>query len=715
MTVYAGAGRRYHGAGWGSPLPLPAGRKKPPPAGWTGYGAPMASAADVEAWCEEYPDGNIGMRLRPVVVGVDADTYRGPAELAAWESLAERWGPLPESAPWCTSRDDGVSGVRLLTVPDGYVAVALLPGGCGEVIQRHHRYVVVPPSVSPPPPRGTGQPYRWIGRPDGWVPGLADIPPLPPAWLDGLRAGPPPAADAPLFRQPAGHSHKSGWTAPDIARLRASGCLPGSRHDQLRDVVASLAGQGCGDAEIEAVWWEILAHTPPKDPPKTRDDFLLHLNTARAKYGSPGKDAAGDPASPPLGPRVVSLADVEPERIDWLWDGHLPLGKPVILDGDPGVGKSTVVTDIAARVTTGSPMPDGSAGSKGGVLVLSAEDGLADTIRPRLDAAGADPARVITITGIKVPGGEDGPISRPVSIPGDLPAIEKVIVANDVKLAIVDVLMAYLSGDVNAHRDQDIRRALFALSLMAERTGCCVIVLRHLNKSGGPNALYRGGGSIGIIGAARAGFMCGRDPDDETGARRVLANTKMNIAAEPPSLAYYLVADQLHGVARVQWDGVSGHSAGDLLAEPDSISERGKKTSAEDFLRKALADGPMPSKEIEEEALEVHGISLRTFKRARADLRIPAAKRDDGWWISLPEHEGDLKDGKSAKSAKGAKPPDGETALPAKSAKGANPATIGTVGTLDGWPAACLGTGCRKPARRGCSTCWDHAHLESGQ
>ena len=95
---------------------------------------------------------------------------------------------------------------------------------------------------------------------------------------------------------------------------------------------------------------------------------------------------------------MVSLADVEPERVDWLWDGYLPLGKVVVLDGDPGVGKSTVSLDIAARISTGSPMPDGIRRRKGTVLVLSAEDGLADTIRPRLDAAEADPARVITIT-----------------------------------------------------------------------------------------------------------------------------------------------------------------------------------------------------------------------------------------------------------------------------------------------------------------------------
>ena len=229
--------------------------------------------------------------------------------------------------------------------------------------------------------------------------------------------------------------------------------------------------------------------------------------------------AARQPAAL-AGPRVVSLADVQAERIDWLWDGYLPLGKVVVLDGDPGVGKSTVSLDIAARTSTGSPMPDGSAGVKGTVLILSAEDGLADTIRPRLDAAGADPARVIAITEMTY-ATADGPMSRPVTIPGDLAVIEQIVAEHDVRLVVVDVLMAYLSGDVNAHRDQDVRRALHILSGLAERTRCCVIVLRHLNKSGGSNAIYRGGGSIGIIGAARAGFMCGRDPDDETGQLRV--------------------------------------------------------------------------------------------------------------------------------------------------------------------------------------------------
>jgi RecA-family ATPase len=330
-------------------------------------------------------------------------------------------------------------------------------------------------------------------------------------------------------------------------------------------------------------------------------------------------------------PQVVRLSDVEPERVTWLWGGYLPLGKLVTLDGDPGVGKSTVTIDIAARVTAGTSMPDGSAPVKGAVLMLSAEDGLADTIRPRLDAAGADPAQVITITGITT-AGEDGDLySRTVEIPRDLPAVEQVIRQNHVVLVVVDVLMAYLSGDVNSHRDQDVRRALHVLGAVAERCGCCVVVLRHLNKSPGGNALYRGGGSIGIIGAARAGFMCGRDPDDETGTRRVFANVKMNVAAEPPSLAYQLVYDEQNGVARVDWLGSTGHRAADLLSDPDGQEDRTDRDAAADWLTGYLTDlgGEDAAKDIKH-AARAAGFSERTLDRARKRAGVTTGRNGFG-------------------------------------------------------------------------------------
>lgn len=138
------------------------------------------------------------------------------------------------------------------------------------------------------------------------------------------------------------------------------------------------------------------------------------------------------------------------------------------------------------------------------VVLLTAEDGIADTVRPRLDAAGADVDRVFVFSGVVDP--ETGTVREP-SLPGDLERIEKIVVENDAALVIVDVLSAFLHGSVDSYRDQDVRGARMPLARLAERTGATVVVLRHLSKSGGANPLYRGGGSIGIIGAARVGLL----------------------------------------------------------------------------------------------------------------------------------------------------------------------------------------------------------------
>ena len=187
-----------------------------------------------------------------------------------------------------------------------------------------------------------------------------------------------------------------------------------------------------------------------------------------------------------FGARTVRLSDVEPEAVSWLWPGYLPRGKLVILDGDPGVAKSTVCLDLAARVSAGAPMPDGTGGGRpADVLLLSAEDGLADTIRPRLGAAGADVTRVHALTEVAELR-EDGRLTkRPASLPADLPEVERIIRESQVALVIVDLLMAYLAGAVDAHRDQDVRRVLHQLAGIADRHRCTVVVVRHLNKAGG--------------------------------------------------------------------------------------------------------------------------------------------------------------------------------------------------------------------------------------
>jgi AAA domain/DnaB-like helicase N terminal domain len=338
------------------------------------------------------------------------------------------------------------------------------------------------------------------------------------------------------------------------------------------------------------------------------------------------------------GTRVIRLSDVEPERIDWLWRGYLPRRKVVILDGDPGLGKSVLTVDLAARVSKGLSMPDGADPVKGAVLLLSAEDGLADTIRPRLDAAGADPDQVITITEIA---------GRPVTVPGDLPDIEKVITGNGVVLVVVDVLMAYLDGEVNSFRDQDVRRALRPLAAMAERTGCCVVVIRHLNKSGGQIAVYRGGGSIGIVGAARAAFIVGADPEDETGETRVLAAVKSNLAKAPPALAYRLAEDEQLGCVKIEWLGKSSRTADALLAERGSEEERAERDEAVEWLEGYLGDekrgGEDKAGDIIKAAIK-DGIAERTLQRARRKGPFTTAKAGFGQgWVWRLDYEGATK------------------------------------------------------------------------
>jgi hypothetical protein len=334
------------------------------------------------------------------------------------------------------------------------------------------------------------------------------------------------------------------------------------------------------------------------------------------------------------------MSDVKPETVKWLWADRIPLGKLTILDGDPGLGKSLITCDIAARVSTHSPMPDGTANTldgPAGVLFLSAEDGLADTIRPRLDAAEADPSRIAARVYVKSADDISG-IERLPTL-ADIAVLEADIAAISAKLVIIDPLMAHLPDGVNANRDQEVRKALAPLAKLAESTGVAIVVVRHLNKMVGGNPLYRGGGSIGIIGAARSGLLVAPDPDDESGTKRVLAVIKSNLAAPAPALSYQLTTISENGVPRISWEGESGHTAASLLTKPQDAEGRDALTEAVDFLKVMLANGPMPTKDVETEAKNM-GIAVATLRRAKQQLRITPEKegfaKEGRWVLRLP-------------------------------------------------------------------------------
>jgi putative DNA primase/helicase len=314
---------------------------------------------------------------------------------------------------------------------------------------------------------------------------------------------------------------------------------------------------------------------------------------------------------------VIRLSDVMPERVSWLWEGRIPRGKLVTLDGDPSLGKSTLALTFAAIVTTGGIWPDGTRCEfPGDVVLMAAEDGLADTVRPRLDAAGADVTRVHAVQGVTLP---DGSL-RPPTL-ADVDYLHQLVVETGARLLVVDVLMAYLPSGVDSHKDQDIRRVLSRLAALADATGCTVLLLRHLNKAKGGDPLYRGGGSIGIVGAARAGMLVAKDPDDEQ--VRVLACTKSNLGREPEGLTYRLTDADEHGVARVEWLGTSTHDARALLADPDNAPESPERDEAKSWLEDYLIENRRPkSADVKGDAWKQSHIRDRTLQRAAKDLKV---------------------------------------------------------------------------------------------
>jgi hypothetical protein len=391
------------------------------------------------------------------------------------------------------------------------------------------------------------------------------------------------------------------------------------------------------------------AGAPPTSPLSRLDG----PGTPRVAVGGEGSKAGGEAPQKvriavqagrePLAP-TVRLSDVAPEPLRWLWPGRIPAGKITLLDGDPGLGKSTLLCELAARISRGDPLPGDESlaapAAPRGVLLFSAEDDVFDTIRPRIDAAGGDPQRIAAF--IAVPNGTD--TGRPFALPRDLPILEAIVQRLDVALVIIDPLVAFLRPGVSATSDQQVRHALGALKAAAERTGAAIVAVRHLNKSAGANPLYRGAGSIGIIAAARSGLLLAADPDDLE--RRILALAKGNLARPAPSLAFRLEDVPGATVARVVWDGESPWTATTLLQGPtadDGDSRRSVIDDARAWLRQTLASGPRPAIELRHDAA-AHGFGEKTLYAARKAERITVSKErvPDGrwfWMLATPADE----------------------------------------------------------------------------
>jgi hypothetical protein len=337
------------------------------------------------------------------------------------------------------------------------------------------------------------------------------------------------------------------------------------------------------------------------------------------------------PASAPV---LVRVADVQPEEVSWIWPGRVARRKVNLLVGDPGLGKSMITLDAAARITRGTAWPDGGLAPLGDVVILTAEDGIADTVRPRLDLHGADVTRVHALYAVR----ETTGIERTLSLATDIGPLEQAIGDTKAVLVVIDPLSAYL-GMANSYRDSDVRRILAPLHALAERTGAAIWGVMHLTKDQQRQALYRGQGSIAFVGAARLVLAVGADPDDENHERRFLMPVKSNLCAPAATLAYRIVSEGARG--RLVWEAspVDGVDVNAVLA-PQRPEETGvARRDAEAFLRNYLKNGRAPQRDIEQ-AAKVAGIARRTLYRAKRALGVESILvgfgRNGRWHWRLP-------------------------------------------------------------------------------
>ncbi len=389
------------------------------------------------------------------------------------------------------------------------------------------------------------------------------------------------------------------------AEVRSLELWPGSMFGYDAAEALDLYG-GAGVAEVlaDAPLWTyeepVPFDIPPEDPP-------------------PAEPGTKPKAPPPKdGPILVILDTVKAEPVRWLSPGRLAIGKITLFDGDPGQGKTTIVLDLAARLSSGAPFPGESLGQEpAGVVVVSLEDGIGDTIRPRIEVAGGDLKRIAVLREV-VKDGEE----RTVSVPEDIGAIREAVRRVKARLVILDPFSAVLSGAHDSYRDQDVRRALSPLAQAAEEDGFAVALVRHLTKGGGRSALYRGQGSIGVIGQARLAFLCAERDGDPL---HYVAAVKTNVSALAPTLGYRIEIvdhpDPLVGkVARIAWEpGTFAITADELVAEraPEEKVEIGE---AGEWLREYFgAESEVPAKEALA-AGKAAGFSESALRRARKRL-----------------------------------------------------------------------------------------------
>ena len=311
---------------------------------------------------------------------------------------------------------------------------------------------------------------------------------------------------------------------------------------------------------------------------------------------------------------LTNMADVELTSVDWLWFPYIPFGKLTIIQGNPGEGKTYFAMRLAAACTNRKPLPGMETIEPFNIIYQTAEDGLGDTVKPRLMEADADLERVLVI--------DDR--DTPLTLADE--RIARAIRENNARLVIIDPVQAFLGADVDMNRANEVRPIFRSLGDIAQATGCAIVLIGHLNKAAGTQSTYRGLGSIDITAAVRSLLFIGKLKDSPT--TRVLIHEKSSLAPPGQSLAFSLGDEK-----GFEWIGAYDITADELLAGTDTAKTESKTAQAQMLILELLADGKrMPSAELEK-AVNERGISSRTMRTAKSRIgdRLVTEKDGTAW------------------------------------------------------------------------------------
>ena len=314
--------------------------------------------------------------------------------------------------------------------------------------------------------------------------------------------------------------------------------------------------------------------------------------------------------------KIINMADIQSQKIEWLWYPFIPYGKLTIIQGDPGDGKTTLVLNLAAKLSKGIGLDEDMQVSEPmNIIYQTAEDGLADTVKPRLEAADADCEKIMVIDESE----------KSLSMVDE--RLEQAIIQTNARLLILDPIQAYLGGGMDMNRANEARDMTKKLGLLAEKYKCAIILIGHMNKAAGNKAAYRGMGSIDFFAVARSVLLVGRIEGQKN--TRAVVQIKNNLSAFGHSKAFELTEEGFH------WLGDYEITADELLG--GITPKANKKERAKQLIYELAETNSVVKSEDIVNLAEEKGISKRTLENAKKELGIKGKRIGESWYWKLDE------------------------------------------------------------------------------